>query len=489
MFQIDNSTAVAAIPAPTPAGQAGYFTDGNPATGVSATILPAEFMNMLMMENMNVLSAAGITPAKGQYNQLALAIAKIVQGGAAGQASETTAGILKLSTNPQALAGTDDSTAITPLKLAQKLANFLGQATEAAFGWLKIATQALVNAGADDATAVTPKKLAITAQSQVFTAFTAGGTAPAFTLTPTPAIGAYALNQRFQVSFSAAGGATPTLNISGQGAKNLKQYNSSGAKVAAIIAAGQTSDVFYDGTDFVVLDPLPANALVAGSGGWLGTAPLITGTVSTLPTSQLVSTVAGTTTDYPSSSSNNVGLHAVFTNTSFSADLLVAINSIGGQLMFRGNGPTAGLGVWRNTWHDGNFDPTSKITGNTCTAAGFASGDKAAPFMAHTDGTIVSLATTAASFGIGQTYQNLTASRALNTLYTNATGKMITVLFTGTTPSAGQIINAIVDGNTVLSPSITAATSNGCVSFPVPAGSNYRVTQTAGTMVSWWEVR
>ncbi|NMY09044.1 hypothetical protein HBO38_11425 [Pseudomonas veronii] len=117
MFQIDNSTAVAAIPAPTPAGSAGYFTDGNPATGVSATILPAEFMNMLMMENLNVLAAGGITPAKGQYNQLSLAIAKIVQSGAAGAASETTAGILKLSTNAQVIAGTDDSTAITPLKL------------------------------------------------------------------------------------------------------------------------------------------------------------------------------------------------------------------------------------------------------------------------------------------------------------------------------------------------------------------------------------
>ena len=77
MYQIDNLTAVAAIPPPSPVGTVGYFTDGNPATGMAATILPAEFMNMLMMENLNVLSAADITPVKGQYNQLALAIAKI----------------------------------------------------------------------------------------------------------------------------------------------------------------------------------------------------------------------------------------------------------------------------------------------------------------------------------------------------------------------------------------------------------------------------
>ena len=257
MFQIDNSTAVAAIPAPTPAGSAGYFTDGNPATGVSATILPAEFMNMLMMENMNILAAAGIAPAKGQYNQLALAIAKIVQGGAAGQASEATAGILKLSTNPQALAGTDDSTAITPLKLAQKLANFLGQATEVAFGWLKIATQALVNAGADDATAVTPKKLAAAIQNQALTAFTTAGSSGALTLTPVPAIQSYAAPLRFRVKFSQASTGTDTINVSGLGAKNLKQYDSTGAKVAAVFAANQLADVEYDGTDFVLLDQLP----------------------------------------------------------------------------------------------------------------------------------------------------------------------------------------------------------------------------------------
>lgn len=260
MFQIDNSTAVAAIPAPTPAGTAGYFTDGNPATGVSATIVPAEFMNMLMMENMNVLAAASIAPAKGQYNQLSLAIAKIVQGAAAGAATETTAGILKLSTNPLVIAGDDDSTAVTPLKLSQKLSNYIKQATETAFGWLKIATQALVNAGVDDTAAVTSKKLAAAVRGQVFTAFTAGGTATAVTLTPVPAITGYAIPLRFRVLFSVASGTNPTINVSGVGPINLKQYDSSGSKVAAVFAAGQLADVEYDGTDMVLLDQLPNNS-------------------------------------------------------------------------------------------------------------------------------------------------------------------------------------------------------------------------------------
>lgn len=52
-------------------------------------------------------------------------------------------------------------------------------------------------------------------QAQSVTAFTTGGTGTAFTLTPTPAITAYAANQTFNVIFNAACGAAPTLQISG----------------------------------------------------------------------------------------------------------------------------------------------------------------------------------------------------------------------------------------------------------------------------------
>ena len=97
------------------------------------------------------------------------------------------------------------------------------------------------------------------AQSQKATAFPAGGTATALTLAPTPAITAYAANQRFTVKFPVNSGVNPTLNVSAKGAKSLKQYDSTGAKVSAVFAAGQISDVEYDGTDLVVLNPLPQN--------------------------------------------------------------------------------------------------------------------------------------------------------------------------------------------------------------------------------------
>lgn len=94
--------------------------------------------------------------------------------------------------------------------------------------------------------------------TQDMTAFTSAGTAPAFTLTPVPAISAYAAPQRFHVKFHAPGSGSNTLNVSGVGAKSLKQYDSSGVKIPAVITLGLATDVVYDGTDMVILDPLPA---------------------------------------------------------------------------------------------------------------------------------------------------------------------------------------------------------------------------------------
>ncbi|MCK9802080.1 hypothetical protein M1B34_31585 [Pseudomonas sp. MAFF 302030] len=97
-------------------------------------------------------------------------------------------------------------------------------------------------------------------QGQAGVAFQTGGTSTALTLAPTPEISGYSESQRFSVKFSVASGLNPTLNVSAKGAKSLKQYDSTGAKVAAIFSSGQVSDVVYDGVDFVVLDPLPPQA-------------------------------------------------------------------------------------------------------------------------------------------------------------------------------------------------------------------------------------
>lgn len=58
-----------------------------------------------------------------------------------------------------ALAGTSNVKWMSPLRVAQAIANVFVQATEAVLGVAKVATQALTNAGTDDTTFITPKKL------------------------------------------------------------------------------------------------------------------------------------------------------------------------------------------------------------------------------------------------------------------------------------------------------------------------------------------
>ena len=89
MYQIDNSTAAPSQPASTATGTAGFFTDGNPATGVASTILPAEWLNAVMMELSNVVTGAGLTLAKNQFSQVLTAIKTLMQQSVSSVASDT----------------------------------------------------------------------------------------------------------------------------------------------------------------------------------------------------------------------------------------------------------------------------------------------------------------------------------------------------------------------------------------------------------------
>ena len=64
-------------------------------------------------------------------------------------------------------------------------------------------------------------------------------------------------NQRYNIKFDKASGASPVLSINGTTAKPLKQYNSSGVLTDATVYANQLADVIYDGTYYIVLDPAP----------------------------------------------------------------------------------------------------------------------------------------------------------------------------------------------------------------------------------------
>jgi hypothetical protein len=93
--------------------------------------------------------------------------------------------------------------------------------------------------------------------AQTFEAFTAGGTAPAYTLTPSPALTALTAGTRYRAKFTANGTTgTNTINVSGLGAVALQQFGSDGTLVSAPIVANQLTDIEYNGSVWVVMDPV-----------------------------------------------------------------------------------------------------------------------------------------------------------------------------------------------------------------------------------------
>lgn len=84
MFQTDQPTASNALPTPAAAGTQGYFTNGNPASGVAATIVDADWLNMIQLELINLTVGGGQTPSKTTYNQILLAIQQLIANRAPG---------------------------------------------------------------------------------------------------------------------------------------------------------------------------------------------------------------------------------------------------------------------------------------------------------------------------------------------------------------------------------------------------------------------
>ena len=74
MFRIDQPTAAASLPPPAAAGTPGFFTNGNPADNTPATVLDADWANMLQEEFMSTVLGSGQTPSKSTYTQLWTAI-------------------------------------------------------------------------------------------------------------------------------------------------------------------------------------------------------------------------------------------------------------------------------------------------------------------------------------------------------------------------------------------------------------------------------
>ncbi len=102
-----------------------------------------------------------------------------------------------------------------------------------------------------------------------------------------------------------------------------------------------------------------------------------------------------------------------------------------------------------------------------------------------------------AGVGINQTWQNVTASRASGTTYTNTSGRPIEIIVraSGTSTVNAGSLNVIVSGLTL--GVCTLSESNGTqwngltqtISVIVPNGATYSCTVTNGTINQWAELR
>ncbi|MEX3961016.1 hypothetical protein AB4Y42_02180 [Paraburkholderia sp. EG286B] len=78
MYQTDQATAASSLPTPAAAGTQGYFTNGNPASGVAPTIVDADWLNMVQQELVNVATSNGQVLSKTTYTQVLSAIKAMI---------------------------------------------------------------------------------------------------------------------------------------------------------------------------------------------------------------------------------------------------------------------------------------------------------------------------------------------------------------------------------------------------------------------------
>lgn len=92
-------------------------------------------------------------------------------------------------------------------------------------------------------------------------------------------------------------------------------------------------------------------------------------------------------------------------------------------------------------------------------------------------------------FGVGQTLTNVTASRALGTTYTNATGKPIFVGVNCSTSGGTNASLSVAIGGFTMETSVVPTGFGIGISFVVPAGATYNVAGGNTTLTSWTELR
>jgi hypothetical protein len=111
------------------------------------------------------------------------------------------------------------------------------------------------------------------------------------------------------------------------------------------------------------------------------------------------------------------------------------------------------------------------------------------------DGSQQAVSTNSYALGVGQTWQNVTSSRALVTTYTNSTGRPIMVAITNYfSTSNALVLNVDSFGVLAVFSSAFNTGGGGTVGSPnlcvvVPIGATYIQPYTHWPFEYWWELR
>jgi hypothetical protein len=344
-------------------------------------------------------------------------------------------------------------------------------------------------------------------QSQTWVAFTTGGTSGTYTLTPNPAITAYAAGQRFNVTFNAASATTNTINVSALGAKSLKMYDSSGTKINAVFALNQVADIIYDGTDFVVaniaqdrqIQPITASV---GSSALTCTlnptsldfrsTPLTSGTINTRTVGASISLVVPSTATLGTVSAQQSRLILLALDNAGTIELAVVNIAGGNNLDETTLISTTALSITSDSANVvysttartslpfrvvGYVDSTQAVAGTWVTAPSTIQGSGGQALTALS------------SIGYGQIWSNPT--RASGTTYTNSTGKPIMVCIAITYSATSSQSSSITVGGVTIQSSggnnVSGAYSTPIHTFIVPNGSTY-VASIGGSLRNWAEL-
>ncbi|GAA0417093.1 hypothetical protein GCM10008969_45360 [Pseudomonas veronii subsp. inensis] len=302
----------------------------------------------------------------------------------------------------------------------------------------------------------TKRKHAVTAGQivqQTLVAFTTGGTAGALTLTPSPAISAYAAPLRYRVKFSQASTGTDTINVSAIGAKSIKQYDSTGAKVAAVFAANQLADVEYDGVDFVLLDQLPSIA------DFLNTPRINVASAATVN----LTTSAPDTRNIAITGAINIAGVTVAAGRLYFVTFLGALTLINSATLVT----QSGMNI-------------TTAPGDTCILRATAA--NTVEVLCYTPGIPQAI-------GYLQTTQNMASARFVATDYTNTSGRPI-LLSVYASVAASNVLSLLVNGAVVAQNTInnSAPGANSTLTFVILPGQVYRVNSVVG-LAMWTEIR